>query len=166
MQLKIAEQNRELHDLKSRVGFIQSDILVDSLEKYNNTFDIIVSNPPYVKNEEFETLQKEITDFEPEIAVTDFDDGFKFYKEISSKGKVLLKQNGMLFFEVGEGQAVEVKDIMTNNGFKNVDIKKDLSEIDRVVSGVKVLVPFKNIKEARGLLKGIDTTIEREEDRY
>ena len=135
--IKIAEQNRELHDLKSRVGFIQSDILTDSLEKYNSTFDIIVSNPPYVKKEEFETLQNEISEFEPEIAVTDFDDGLKFYKEISSKSNTLLKENGMLFFEVGKGQAVDVKEIMIENGFKNVEIQKDLSEIDRVVFGVR-----------------------------
>lgn len=133
--IKIAEQNRELHDLKSRVGFIQSDILKDKLEKYNNTFDIIVSNPPYVEKTEFKNLQKEITEFEPEIAVTDFDDGLKFYKEISGKSKALLKENGMLFFEVGEGQAEDVKDIMRENGFQNVEIQKDLSEIERVVSG-------------------------------
>jgi len=135
--IKIAEQNRELHDLKSRVGFIKSDILTDNLEKYNNTFDIIVSNPPYVKNEEFETLQKEITEFEPEIAVTDFDDGLKFYKEISNKSKALLKENGMLFFEVGKEQVEDVKEIMRENGFQNIEIQKDLSEIERVVFGAK-----------------------------
>ena len=135
--IKIAEQNRELHDLKSRVGFIKSDILTDNLEKYNNTFDIIVSNPPYVKNEEFETLQKEITEFEPEIAVTDFDDGLKFYKEISIKSKALLKENGMLFFEVGKEQVEDVKEIMRENGFQNIEIQKDLSEIERVVFGAK-----------------------------
>ncbi len=135
--IKVAEQNRELHDLKSRIGFIKSDILKDSLEKYNNTFDIIVSNPPYVKKGEFETLQKEITEFEPEIAVTDFDDGFKFYREISKKSKTLLKENGILFFEVGQNQAEDVKKIMLKNGFINVEIQKDLSEIERVVFGKK-----------------------------
>ncbi len=135
--INVAEKNRELHDLKSRVGFIKSDILTNSLEKYNNTFDVIVSNPPYVKKEEFGTLQKEITSFEPEIAVTDFGDGFKFYKEISKKAKTLLKNKGMLFFEVGQGQAEDVKNIMTENGFINIVIEKDLSEIERVVFGVK-----------------------------
>ncbi len=135
--IKVAERNREFHDLKSRVGFIKSDILTDSLEKYNNTFDIIVSNPPYVKKDEFETLQKEITEFEPEIAVTDFGDGFKFYREISRKSKSLLKENGILFFEVGQNQAEDVKKIMLENGFTNVEIQKDLSEIERVVFGVR-----------------------------
>ena len=135
--IKVAEQNREFHDLKSRVGFIKSDILTDNLEKYNSTFDIIVSNPPYVNKDEYETLQKEITEFEPDIAVTDFDDGFKFYKEISRKCIKLLKENGMLFLEVGLGQAEDVKNMMIKSGFKNVEIQKDLSEIERVVFGVK-----------------------------
>lgn len=166
--IKVAEQNREFHDLKSRVGFIKSDILTDSLEKYSNTFDIIVSNPPYVNKNEYETLQKEITEFEPDIAVTDFSDGYKFYKEISRKSMVLLKKNGVLFFEVGLGQADDVKNIMQENGFENVEIEKDLSEIERVVFGVKGNAQVKVIEEARGLLKGmgVDSTILREEDRY
>jgi len=135
--IKVAEQNRELHELKSRIGFIKSNILTDSLEKYDSTFDIIVSNPPYVEISEYESLQDEITKFEPDIAVTDFDDGLKFYKEISSKSKTLLKENGMLFFEVGKDQAEDVKEIMVQNGFNKIEIQKDLSEIDRVVSGVK-----------------------------
>ena len=135
--IKVAEKNRELHDLKSRVGFMKSDILTESLDKYNDTFNIIVSNPPYVDKNEIGTLQKEITEYEPEIALTDYDDGLKFYREISKKGQLLLAESGILFFEVGAGQAEDVKNIMIENGFENVEIKKDLSEIERVVSGVK-----------------------------
>lgn len=135
--IKVAEQNRELHDLNSRIGFIKSDILTDTLEKYNGTFDIIVSNPPYVEEAEFKTLQKEIKEYEPDIAITDFDDGLKFYKEISSKSKTLLKENGMLFFEVGKDQAEDVKEIMKENGFQNIKIQNDLSDIERVVFGVR-----------------------------
>jgi len=133
--IKVAEKNRELHDLKTRVGFIKTDILTDNLDKYKSTFDIIVSNPPYVKKDEFNTLQKEITEYEPEIAVTDFADGYKFYREISRKSKVLLKNSGMLFFEVGQGQAEAVKNIMLGSGFEKVEIQKDLLEIERVVFG-------------------------------
>lgn len=133
--IKVAEKNRELHDLKSRVGFIKTDILTNNLEKYLNTFDIIVSNPPYVNKDEFSTLQKEIINFEPEIAVTDNDDGYKFYKVISEKSKGLLKENGMLFFEIGHGQSEKIKSIMSENGFENITIRKDYSGIDRVVFG-------------------------------
>ncbi|PIQ07755.1 MAG: protein-(glutamine-N5) methyltransferase, release factor-specific [Ignavibacteriales bacterium CG18_big_fil_WC_8_21_14_2_50_31_20] len=133
--ISVAEKNRELHDLKSRIGFIKADILINNLEKYNNTLDIIVSNPPYVNKDEFSTLQKEILNFEPEIAVTDFSDGLTFYKVISEKSKSLLKENGMLFFEVGQGQAEDVQSIMMKNGFKNIEIIKDLDRIERVVVG-------------------------------
>jgi len=133
--ISVAEKNRELHDLKSRIGFIKADILINNLEKYNNIFDIIVSNPPYVNKDEFSTLQKEITIFEPKIAVTDFSDGLTFYKVISEKSKSLLKENGMLFFEVGQGQAEDVQSIMMKNGFKNIEIIKDLDRIERVVVG-------------------------------
>jgi len=133
--ISVAEKNRELHDLKSRIGFIKADILINNLEKYNNTLDIIVSNPPYVNKDEFSTLQKEILNFEPEIAVTDFSDGLAFYKVISEKSKSLLKENGMLFFEVGQGQAEDVQSIMMKNGFKNIEIIKDLDRIERVVVG-------------------------------
>jgi release factor glutamine methyltransferase len=133
--ISIAEKNRELHDLKSRIGFMKSDILTNSLEKYFNTFDIIVSNPPYVDKKEFSTLQKEIINYEPEIAVTDNDDGYKFYKAISEKSRSLLKENGMLFFEIGHGQSEKIKNIMSDFGFKNITIKKDYSEIDRVIFG-------------------------------
>jgi release factor glutamine methyltransferase len=135
--LKVAEKNRELHDLKSRIGFIKSDIITESLEKYYSTFNIIVSNPPYIDKNEVKTLQNEITKFEPEIALTDYDDGLKFYREISKKSQSLLAENGILFFEIGAGQAEDVKNIMANNGFQNIEIKKDLSEIERVVFGVK-----------------------------
>lgn len=133
--IKVAEQNRKLHDLKSRVGFLKTDILNDNLAKYNNKFNIIVSNPPYVDKEQFATLQKEILQFEPEIAVTDFDDGLKFYKEISRKSMNLLTNNGMLFFELGHGIAEDVKNIMLQNGFDNIEIIKDYADIDRVIFG-------------------------------
>lgn len=135
--IKVAEKNRELHNLKSRVGFIKSDILTDSLEKYNHTFDIVVSNPPYITSKDMADLQREVIDFEPRGALTDDGDGLKFYREISKKAKNLLVESGMLFFEVGEGQAEAVKEIMLKNGFTNIKIKKDLAEIKRVVSGVR-----------------------------
>jgi release factor glutamine methyltransferase len=135
--IKVAEKNRDLHDLKSRVGFIKSDILTESLEKYNNTFNVIVSNPPYIDKKEVQTLQNEITKYEPEIALTDYDDGLKFYREISKKSLSLLAENGILFFEVGAEQSEDVKKIMVDNGFQNIEIKEDLSGINRVVFGIR-----------------------------
>ena len=133
--IKVAEKNCEYHNLKSRIGFKCSDIFTEDFPKYQNRFDIVVSNPPYVEMNEAKNLQKEIVNFEPQIAITDFNDGLKFYREISNKSKNLLSDKGKLFFEVGEGQADSVKEIMEADGFSNIIIKKDLLGIERVVFG-------------------------------
>jgi len=132
--IAVAEKNAELNGVTQRISFIKKDILRDDIENLGK-FDIVVSNPPYVSKEEFNTLQKEILDHEPKYAVTDFGDGFTFYKIISEKSKSLLKPNGKLFFEVGYNQAGEVKEIMEKNNFKEIKIIKDYSDIDRVVYG-------------------------------
>ena len=135
--IKVAERNREEHNLKQRVGFIRTDIFNDNLEKYYGVFDVVVSNPPYVEKEEFKNLQKEIIDFEPDMAVTDFSDGLKFYKKIIAKSKNWLAEKGKLFFELGKGQADDVKNLLLQNGYKEVRIIKDYAEIDRVITAVK-----------------------------
>ncbi len=98
--------------------------------------DIIVSNPPYVSEEKFATLQNEIKFFEPNIAVTDFSDGYKFYKAISERAKQLLKPGGKIFFELSENQHIKVKEIMEANGIKEIKINKDYLNIERVIYGV------------------------------
>ena len=98
-------------------------------------FDIIVSNPPYVSKVSYSTLQKEIKNFEPAIAVTDEGDGYTFYREISAKASAKLKENGKLFFEVAQGQSEEVEEIMAKNNFKNIGIIKDYQNIDRIIFG-------------------------------
>jgi release factor glutamine methyltransferase len=133
--IKLANLNAEKNCVEKKICFLRKDILVDdeveSLEKY----DLIVSNPPYVGKEEYEKLQKEIRIYEPAQAVTDLNDGYKFYKRICSISKLLLNTKGKLFFEVGEGQAYNVKEIMEKNNFKNIMIKKDYLNIERVVYG-------------------------------
>jgi release factor glutamine methyltransferase len=135
--IKTAERNRKLHDVKKRVGFMNTDILTDNLEKYYGVFDVVVSNPPYVEIDEFDNLQKEITDFEPKIALTDFSDGLKFYKNIIMKSKNWLAAKGRLYFELGEGQAKNVENLLLQNGFEEIKIIKDYSDINRVISAVK-----------------------------
>ena len=135
--IDVAVRNRELHNLKSRIGFLNTDIFNDNLEKYKSAFDVIVSNPPYIDKNEVKNLQKEITNFEPEVALTDNNDGLDFYREISRKAQNLLKDEGMLFFEIGEGQSKDVKEIMEKNHFRDIKIEKDYLDINRVVFGVK-----------------------------
>lgn len=132
--LKIAEENFERLMLNGRVKIIDTDI--NSLEsELNHSFDLIVSNPPYVALNEYNNLQKEIINYEPKIAVTDMEDGFKFYNQITLRGKELLKTKGKIFFETGMGQSEKVTEILVQNGFPNVKAVKDYLGINRVIIG-------------------------------
>ena len=99
-----------------------------SEEKY----DLIVSNPPYVAENGTEEVSPE-TKYEPETALMGGTDGLKFYRAIVGNYKDSLKQNGMLCFEVGIGQADSVKEILNAAGFTGIDAKKDLNGIERAV---------------------------------
>ncbi len=129
-----AKENAVQNEVANNISFIKKDILKDDMESLGK-FDIIVSNPPYISKKEFGTLQKEILEHEPKLALTDFNDGLSFYKTISEKAPMLLKPNGQLFFEVGYNQAGQVKNIMEENGFNKINIVKDYSDVERVVYG-------------------------------
>jgi len=132
--LLVAKENSERHKVSERIKFVKHNILKNDLSSFP-MFDTVVSNPPYVSKESYSTLQKEIKNFEPAIAVTDESDGYTFYREISAKASAKLKENGKLFFEVAQGQSEEVVKIMTKNNFKNIEIIKDYQNIDRVIFG-------------------------------
>jgi release factor glutamine methyltransferase len=132
--LQVAKENSERHMASERIKFVKHNILKNDLSSFP-MFDIVVSNPPYVSKESYSTLQKEIKNFEPGIAVTDEKDGLTFYREITAKVCTKLKENGKLFFEVAHGQREEVVEIMTKNNFKNIGVIKDYQNIDRVIFG-------------------------------
>ncbi len=119
---------------ENKIRFINvsaADYFASADEKY----DIIVSNPPYVSFREFPALQKEITGYEPEIAVTDKADGLSFYKLISSSSGKNLRPKGKLYFELGKGQYSQVSRIMSESGFIDISVKKDYSGIQRIIKG-------------------------------
>lgn len=134
--LKTARANAELLKVEDRVTFLEADILTDTLENLS-AFDIVVSNPPYVSLNEYGKLQNEILHFEPKIALTDLNDGFKFYETISRRAVNLLNDNGFIAFEAGEGQAQKISEIMQSYGYSNITKTKDYLNIDRVITGVK-----------------------------
>lgn len=134
--VQLAKNNAELLDLSTQVKFNKLDIFDFNISEVKDKFDIIVSNPPYVSMEEYKSLQKEIIEHEPSVAVTDNSDGYKFYEYITKISKVLLKDDGNLFYEIGLGQADKVINIMQQNGFSDIKVKKDYAEIDRVISGI------------------------------
>lgn len=98
-------------------------------------YDLIVSNPPYIAENEMNTVSPE-TKYEPETALNGGADGLDFYKAITDNYKRSLKENGMLVYEVGIGEAKAVKDLLKNAGFSKIATKKDLNEIERVVYAV------------------------------
>lgn len=113
------------------IAFIQSDLF----EKVDGKFDIIVSNPPYIKTKVIETLMPEVKDYEPIMALDGMEDGLYFYRQIILDAKKHLNRGGQLFFEIGYDQGVEVSDLMKQAGYVDVEVTKDLAGLDRVVYG-------------------------------
>ncbi len=133
--LNTALDNASRLNLYNKAIFRKSDIF--SNVKPNETFDIIISNPPYIPPSEKKTIQKEVT-FDPETALFTKDEkGLEFYDKIIKDAPKILNPNGYIIFELGIGQSEDVKKLMEQNGFKNIEIVKDLAGIDRVISGVK-----------------------------
>ena len=132
--VKVAAQNFSNHSADNKLRLFTGDI---RNWEFENTFDVIISNPPYVSKEEFITLQKEITEYEPYCAVTDNSDGLEFYRIISARINSLLNPGGKVYFEVGKDQAERVETILKQNGITNIQKVKDLQGIERVVTGVK-----------------------------
>lgn len=126
--LKIAEENIKNLGLSQKVKVLKSDLF----ENVDEKFDLIVSNPPYIPLSEKATIQKEVT-FDPELALFTKDaKGLEFYEKIIKEAKNYLNKNGYLLFEMGIDQSKEIKELLETNGYKNIEIIKDLAEIDRV----------------------------------
>lgn len=132
--LEVCRKNIAAQKLISRVICMQADAL-SSPPLGIGEFDMIVSNPPYIASEEIKTLDVSVKDFEPVWALDGGEDGLKFYKAIIKYWKSLLRQGGYLLFEVGEGQAQAVRDMLSAAGFGYTDTCKDTLGIDRVVFG-------------------------------
>ncbi len=132
--LKVARANKEKLGADA-VDFIQSDLFENLNDNLRNSFDVIVSNPPYIKTAVIEELDKEVKLHDPYIALDGSSDGLKFYKKITEEAIHFLKKEGYLAYEIGSDQAEEVRDIMASKGFVNIEVYKDLSGLDRVVIG-------------------------------
>lgn len=115
--------------LKSNIKILKSNLF----EKVDEKFDLIYSNPPYIKTSEIENLQVEVRNHEPRLALDGGSDGLCFYREIIKKSQDYLNKNGFLVFEIGYDEAEDVSLLMRKNF--NVEIFKDLNNLDRVVVG-------------------------------
>lgn len=114
-----------------RAVFIQSDLF----ENVTGKFDVIVSNPPYIRSDVIDTLMPEVRDHEPRLALDGSGDGLLFYREIVRESGKYLMKGGMLFFEIGYDQGEAVRRLMEQAGFLEVQVIKDYGGLDRVVFG-------------------------------
>jgi len=129
--LKVAQANAERLGKESRVRFVQSNLF----EALDEQFDIIVSNPPYIRTDVIEMLMPEVRDHDPRMALDGMADGLFFYRKIIDEAGNYLKRGGQLFFEIGHDQAQDVIALMREHGYKEIEVKKDYAGLDRVVYG-------------------------------
>ncbi len=127
--LLIAKENAKINQVE--LNLIRSDLFQNII----GTFDLIISNPPYIPTNMIQTLMPEVRNFEPLEALDGKEDGLSFYREIAQKSKEFLKAKGYLYFEIGHDQGEQVAFLMENQGFQNVKIIQDLAGKDRVVCG-------------------------------
>lgn len=135
--LEIAKKNAVNNEVDSKIKFVKSD-LFESIKGKDIKFDVIVSNPPYIPKADIKTLHTQVKDYEPYNALEGGDDGLDFYRNITKESIHYINEGGVLAYEVGHNQAVDVVKIMKDNGYTNIYTKKDLQGIDRVVIGFKL----------------------------
>lgn len=132
--LAVAKQNKmELN--AGQVHFIQSNIFENVDESRCGSLDLVVSNPPYIRSDVIPTLSDEVRIHDPMMALDGFEDGLYFYRRITKEAHRYLKKGGWLMYEIGHDQADEVSDIMSENGYEEISVVKDLAGLDRVVRG-------------------------------
>ena len=129
--LDIARRNISENDCE--INLIQSDLF----ENIDSKFDVIISNPPYVTDDEYETLALEVKNFEPKLALTAGKEGLDIYKKLIPSALEHLNDNGMISLEIGCKQANAVTQILEENGFCNIEVLKDLPGLDRIVIAYK-----------------------------
>ena len=127
--LLVAKENARLHELDAE--WVRSNLF----DNVSDTFDVIVSNPPYIAQEEILKLMPEVSQFEPLQALDGGVDGLDFYRSITREAPNYLKENGWLLFEIGYDQGEAVRHLMHEAGFEGVLVIKDLAGNDRVVRG-------------------------------
>ena len=133
----IAHQHLELANetgsLEKGIRLVEGDLFepFDEDEK----FDLIVSNPPYVSEEEYRSLMPEVKNHEPVTALIAGPDGLDIYRRLTADAPAHLKEGGKLLLEIGAAQAQAVTKLMEEGGFKDIEVIKDLAELDRVVKG-------------------------------
>ena len=128
--LNTARTNSKRHGVQSRLKLLYSNWF----DKVSGSFDIIVSNPPYISSKEYAQLSAEVLKYDPKISLTLGGDGLEAYREILSQALEKLSKNGHIFLEIGYTQANAVGHLFKEAGFQQIKVHKDLGSRDRVIS--------------------------------
>jgi release factor glutamine methyltransferase len=129
----LARRNVERNGLQGRVSYLEADVTAPP-PLMIGSFDLVVSNPPYIPTIEILTLDPSVRDYEPVWALDGGEDGLDFYRIITKNWRGVVRSGGALMFEVGEEQAERVKDLMRLGGFHDAEAVRDTRGVDRVVT--------------------------------
>ena len=127
-----AERNGVAQKIRFVIGDVQNPLFVNQAAA---SYDVIVSNPPYISKEEWPLLPEEVREYEPRTALCDDADGLTFYRIIAALGKSFLRSQGRLYFEMGDSQSTGVQSVLEAHEYAAIRVCKDLNGIDRVVCG-------------------------------
>lgn len=130
--LAVAKKNAEKH-LGGNVRLLQSDLLTEVQEK---RFSLLLSNPPYIVSKVIPDLEREVSEYEPKMALDGGEDGLIFYRRIAREAKKVLLPGARLYLEIGYDQGESVKDIFQKEGYQEVEVFPDLAGNPRVVRGI------------------------------
>ena len=131
--LEVAKKNLKIHGCYNQIQLKMIDY-----KNINSKFDLIVSNPPYLTNEQFNNADPEVRNFEPKLALVGGDDGLKFYREYSKNIKNLMNKSAYLICEIGINQRQNCEEIFENSGLHLNKIVNDLQGIERILSFSKI----------------------------
>ena len=132
--IKLAKYNAKIQHIKNRIKFFHSDI--DNF--FRDKYDLIISNPPYIKLHEINGLDKDIKNYEPRVALNGGIDGYSKIRLTIKKSSALIKRNGKLFLEIGSNQIMETLKLLKLNGFYTNKIVKDLANKNRCIVSTKI----------------------------
>ena len=130
--LAVAKKNAEMH-LGENVTLLQSDLLT---EVQGKKYSLLLSNPPYIVSRVIPNLEREVSEYEPKMALDGGEDGLLFYRRIAKEAKAVLLPGARLYLEIGYDQGESVKDIFQKEGYEEVEVFSDLSGNPRVVRGI------------------------------
>lgn len=130
--LALCRKNVSLNNIEQRVTFLEADVF-EAPPMLMGSFDLVVCNPPYIPTEDIKKLDPSVRDYEPHMALDGGADGLDFYRAIIKNWKTVVRENGIILFEVGINQAQSVMKLLRLAGFRHVESYKDTADIDRVV---------------------------------